>query len=438
MRLLEITSAHTLRKITTTIFSVTATIALLGSALPALAISGGAASAKPWVVQLMGRENGKRITCSGAALGPDLVITAAHCPWAEIIYPDGSRAAPQAYYSVEGGADIRLITLAQTHPLKEYPTIGPNYLADKRILPAGTVGTAYGHANGVQKSLSIKLKNHGHTKETREVLQVVGRNGGVERGDSGGPLIINGLLVGILSETNPEHTLGEYHGLSTTISLLRQMQHAREMRSVDIGESAVPWISKVRVSNQRLYVDMSSELINSGKKVAMWVNGKYVGSVWNDISYYCDKFNYAGGSEISPLTPIQGGDLIQIGIDEGAGPNSPTGSQMLFETQNNGVEVVKRLEDVITFRLSSELVNSGKRIIIWYDGVYAAEVYKGTVFYSTVVDVPGGKNFFPNWSSVPLDTVVAVGVVDGRPGAAFGTPATAKEILYNDIPEVEE
>ncbi len=397
---------------------------------------------QPWVVEILqtlGKREGK---CSGAAINELLVITAKHCVANYVSFTDGSRIAVASVHPISN-ADLQVLVLTQGHSLDKYPKLGPNYLKARSPIPVGTRGMTYGYGGVVfspQKKMNVEVIYHSNVEQADEIFWVKGLDGEAEEGDSGAPLIFDDMLMGLLhaSYEKDDGIYFAYEALYPAISTIRQLEHAREMRSVDIDESVNPWISKVRVSNQRLYVDMSSKLVNSGKKVVIWVNGKYVGSVWNDISYYCEKFNYDGGSEISPLTPIHGGDLIQIGIDESAGPNSPSGSQMLFETRNNGVEVVKRLQDVITFRLSSELVNSGKRVIIWYDGVYAAEAYNGSVFYSTVVDIPGGKNFFPNWRSVPLNTVVAVGVVDGVPGTPYGTPDTAKQILYKGIPEVQE
>ena len=197
----------------------------------------------------------------------------------------------------------------------------------------------------------------------------------------------------------------------------------------DRANTTSPSISAVDVKNGYLNITMSSELLHSGRDVVIWVNGAYVGSVQNDVSYYIWKSNFEGGAILTPATPVKDGDLIQIGVVNGE--NSPGASELLYQNSLNGIGAITRAEGKAAIRMSSELVNSGQRVVIWYDGAYAGEVQSGSAYYSEKTDVNGGYLITPG-TPATADTLINIGIVPGTPGMALGTPAAA-QTLYRDL-----
>lgn len=436
-------------------------ITLMLTSPPTLAVVGGERTSEYWVVQVFDIDDHKKIgTCTGAALSAELVITAKHCIASDVVYPDGANVPVHSRRDVPQ-SDIQLLTLSYAHPLAAYPPLGPNFLAEGTVLSAGTVGTAYGYGKGgEQKSLDVVLEAHAPWGPWVEGLRTAPANGEFEPGDSGGALMVDEKLVGILKgggrEPSDNHALGFFHGISSVYSTLRQLQHHREFRDVAINRSPPPWISAVNIEDGKLSVTMSSTLINSGKNVGFWKNGVYIGNVKDDVSYYCQKTNFDGGSVISPSTPLNDGDLIQIGIR--MGDNSPESSKLLYEKRFEGIETVDVINKKINTRVSSTLMNSGKRVIFWLNGNYVGEIYNGSTYYAGVTHVNGGsiisidassafatleKNptyTLPAGVDTSFDTVMPVvdpsrvtfqiGVVSGYPGSSYGTPEQSK-LLYS-------
>ncbi len=435
-----------------------ALLTLTGALLPATAnaIISGASAEKPWVVKVTGYINGRQSACSGAALNAQIVAIAARCALGKVTYPDGTIVdlSTTSHWAVTDAVGVKLLILSQEHKLAEYPTLGAYHVSGAAVpFPPGTIGSAYGYGadNAVkQKTLAVRLKEHAKTDSGNEVLRAYEINGRAEGGDSGGPLIINNKLVGIMSGAIKDidgESLVEFLGISSTISTLRQMEHAREMREAPKVDSELPWISATTVENGRFSVKMSSELINSGRQVVMWRNGQYIGEVKSDVSYNCDKTNISDGSVISPFARVHDDDLLKIGIIDGI--NASKYSEPLYEQRLTGVENVALKGKKINIRLSETLINSGQRVIIWINNTYAAEVFRGSIYYAAATRLPGASlltieasNFAPKVPATGYGTTttsatnsnrglsIQIGVVPGSPGMKIGNPRDAK-LLYS-------
>lgn len=409
--------------------------------LPALAIVGGERAKVPWVVQLVDRSHGiHRLTaCTGAALNDLLVVTAQHCGATEVIYPDGTIVAVAEKHAVGGDADLQVMVLSHSHYVADYPTLASDYITSRHAFPEGTTGEQYGYGTDSERPLTRLTVQIGLHKLTgsNDVLYGLGLNGEVEHGDSGGPLVINNRLVGILHGMGTDAASGKKiivnHGLSSARSLIRRLEHAREMRATK-EDTRTPWISATDITNGRFSATFNSTLVHSGKAVVFWVNGNYAGSFANDISYYCTKQNITGGSIISPNMTVRDGDLIQIGIDTGGGAHNPAAAQLIYQKRLNGVEALTLKDGRYSVRMSTALMNSGKRIIIWRDGKYRAEIFNGHTYYAGVWSVPGGTMI--DLGAGTPSTNFQIGVVPGSPGTGFGTPASA-QILYQTVPVIQ-
>ncbi len=426
-------------------FAMMTTVAaatLLVISNPALAISGGKTTSEPWVVETQSAldANGDITLCSGVAVNAEIILTAAHCPGHLVRYPDGKEIAVSQQVNLDGG-DLQMLILPQEHHLSKYPVLGVPAGGSSYQLPIGTRGVVYGYGlfgQRQQRMLGVTVRHRGTGPTVADGYMVSERNGQIQAGDSGGPLLIDGKVVALLSgeaTIRDREVYQEYHGLKSAMSKIRQFEHAREMRSTAQVDTDRPWISAVDVQNGKLSIVMSSALINSGRNVFFWVNGNYAGNVQNDVSYYCTKTNFAGGSTISPGIQVKDGDLIQIGIDVGGGAYAPDSSELLYENRFTGLESVKFTGGNIDITMTTSLINSGQRIIVWFNDTYAAEVYNGTNYYSQIDNPSNGSQTFRT-SLIPAnrDTNVKIGIVPGTVGSDFGTPASAN-LLYNGTPQ---
>ncbi|WP_394939722.1 S1 family peptidase [Psychromicrobium sp. YIM B11713] len=193
-----------------------AAMALLSSgaataATPAPEIVGGTqAPATPWAVQLVFQQGGTAsYGCTGEAISANWVLTANHCV-------DGTTAM-KVYYSnstTDRGpgivvdqfksspyGDVALVHLSTSHALSSYPTVATSYTTKKN--DTGVI-MGYGRrANAVQATglfqANIKVLGTSSDAYLGRAVHIQGVNGAANHGDSGGPLIIGGKIVGVCS-----------------------------------------------------------------------------------------------------------------------------------------------------------------------------------------------------------------------------------------------
>ncbi|WP_394939724.1 S1 family peptidase [Psychromicrobium sp. YIM B11713] len=192
-----------------------AAMAFLGSgaataATPTPEIIGGTkAPATPWEVQLTFELNGDQYGCTGEAISASWVLTAQHCvdgiSWMDVYYSNSTSnpgtpvAADQVYGSPYG--DVALVHLSSSHALSSYPTLASSYTPT-----SGDAGTIMGYglrANGVEPTglyqASVQVLGSSTDAYNGKAVHVQGVSGASNHGDSGGPLIVGGKIVGVCS-----------------------------------------------------------------------------------------------------------------------------------------------------------------------------------------------------------------------------------------------
>jgi secreted trypsin-like serine protease len=207
--------------------ALTALVCLALSLAPAGAIVGGAPPADqaiaPYVVLIAGSAG----VCSGVAIAPDLVLTAAHCIAKsgnyKIAVRDGSRMATRAVESVaahpqfaprDDAPDVALVKLAAKPP----PNLVPVPFSDRRVpVSVGDrfIVAGFGLSNPKDRRTAGKLRMAtliATGKPNTQIINLVDpdtlgeKSGlGVCNGDSGGPVFEQRdgklALVGIISWT---------------------------------------------------------------------------------------------------------------------------------------------------------------------------------------------------------------------------------------------
>ncbi|GLK91461.1 hypothetical protein GCM10017655_45250 [Pseudomonas turukhanskensis] len=404
---------------------------------PTLAIVGGERANQPWVVQTFGLTSDMMdyTYCSGVAINELMVVTAKHCNVSLVVFHSAKdstqfqQSMVASTHPVEG-TDLQVVVLQTAHRLASYPQLAPDYLAKNNPLPPGTLGTLYAYGGDgsafmdEQKSLDVKVFTHHKNKLLNEALVVQGLNGQTEGGDSGGPLIINDMLVGILSAdfTHRGVLFSEFQGLAPALSTIRQLEHAREMRSASENPVALLPISNVKVENSAVSVTISSELINSGKQIVVWVNGRYLGEVNKNGAYYATRENINGGAiyRMGGFR-VNDTDIVQIGIVTGA--NNPQAAKLLYEKVPGGVEDVSINGGQLSVKMSTQLINSGHKIGIWVNGAYHGQVQNNSAYSLSRQDVTGGTIF--KTGGVQYGDLVQIGVFTN-----INSPA-ASVLLYS-------
>ncbi|NQX03891.1 trypsin-like serine protease [Rathayibacter sp. VKM Ac-2856] len=402
------------------------------TAAPAEALRSGTRSDRPWVVEVYGTLFGlQTTTCTGTAIAADWVLTADHCPADRVFYryaptpgAEEIRAEVPVAESISlAPADMKLVRLAQPQELPSYPALLPD---GYRV---GSVGEVYGMGDdffALQRREKVWVVRQGRMPKGIIGIHTTGTTGGAEQigqtGDSGGPLIVAGRLVGVFfATTMPDEPVQmmAFSDVRPAVAKLKELQkHGRFPREATFDRT--PGIMDVSVAHDRLQVTLSDELMHSGKRVVVWVDGRYVGELADGRLIYSQKREVPGGATMIPTTPVADGGLVQIG--ELASGVEVREADLLFQQRLNGVDAVRRSGDRLAVTLSRALVNSGKRVVIWVDGVYRAEVLDDVSLYASKTNIDDASIVVPD-GAVEEGALVQIGVLPA------GTDLEKAEIL---------
>jgi secreted trypsin-like serine protease len=204
-------------------FSATAALALLGGSLGATAanattatsaspqvIGGEQSPSTPWEVQLVFQQGGTATYgCTGEQLNASWVLTAEHCvdgTTAMNVYHSnsttnrGAATAADRLYSAPAG-DIALVHLRTPKTLGSYAQLDLGY--SPRSTGTGTIMGYGNRANSVPTTglyqASVSLTGRSSDAYGGVAQHVTGVSGASNHGDSGGPLLVGGKVVGVCS-----------------------------------------------------------------------------------------------------------------------------------------------------------------------------------------------------------------------------------------------
>lgn len=198
----------------------TAALAFLGGTLGTTAanaatvspqvIGGEPAPSTPWEVQLVFQQGGTATYgCTGEQINASWVLTANHCvdgTTAMNVYHSnsttnrGTAIAADRLYSAPAG-DIALVHMRTAKTLSSYAPLNLSYTT--KSSGSGVIMGYGNRANSVPSTglyqATVNLTGRSYDAYSGTAQHVTGVSGASNHGDSGGPLLVNGQVVGVCS-----------------------------------------------------------------------------------------------------------------------------------------------------------------------------------------------------------------------------------------------
>ncbi|WP_237221631.1 S1 family peptidase [Rothia nasimurium] len=186
-------------------------VADLGSGAATPNIIGGSQATSPWAVQLRFNVTGSNGTsgCTGEQLNSRWILTAKHCidgAYNMKVYHSNDQLNPGASVSATRllsapSGDIALVQLDRPVHLTSYPRLNFNYtptIGDTGVIAGYGLG-AWDQPTTTLRSATVRVTGTSRDAYGGSAVQLNGVTGAANRGDSGGPLLVNGRIVAVCS-----------------------------------------------------------------------------------------------------------------------------------------------------------------------------------------------------------------------------------------------
>ena len=179
-----------------------------GGATPDI-VGGTKAPATPWAGQLVFVPNGGTYGCTGEAISADWILTANHCIDGDtsmnVYYSNSTTNRGTAIkadkWVTSGKGDVALVHLSQSKNLGSYPALADSYTATSgdagKIMGYGRRANA-ANADGLYQA-NVTVIGKSTDAYSGTAVHIKGVDGAANHGDSGGPLIVGGKIVGVCS-----------------------------------------------------------------------------------------------------------------------------------------------------------------------------------------------------------------------------------------------
>lgn len=205
-------------------------------------IIGGSSGSSPYIVQLVFGQGGGTYGCTGEAIAPQWVLTAQHCidgiQWMDVYYSNSvtNPGTPVAADQVGGSAygDVALVHLSSSKYLNSYAPLANSY--SPRY---GDSGTIWGYgltANGGRPThlnkATVNVVGSSTDAYGGSAIHVKGVDGASNHGDSGGPLFVGGVIVGVCSTGDVADPGSDIHAGSNYANLTASRSWIRSITGV--------------------------------------------------------------------------------------------------------------------------------------------------------------------------------------------------------------
>ncbi|WP_427017909.1 S1 family peptidase [Pseudarthrobacter sp. P1] len=189
--------------------AASAAVPLPPSGASTYVIGGDRADRTAWAVQLLFASHGAVYRCTGVAIADAWVLTARHCvaeaTTMDVYYSNSTTEqgtpVPADHLYASSAGDVGLIHLSAPHELRHYPDLARSYE------PSGDdTGQIMGYglranqqaAKGLYEA-DVAVTNVSNDAYGGLAIHIYGLSGAPNHGDSGGPLIVDGEIVGVCS-----------------------------------------------------------------------------------------------------------------------------------------------------------------------------------------------------------------------------------------------
>lgn len=198
-------------------------------ARPVEHIIGGTSASSPYIVQLEFGQGGGTYGCTGEAISPEWVLTAQHCTdgdtFMNVYYSNsttnpGTPVAADAVYGSPDG-DVGLVHLSTPRSVSSYGRLTSSYSPS-----TSDSGSIWGYglrANQAQAdhlyTADVDVIGSSTDAYGGNAIHVRGVDGASNHGDSGGPLIVGGEIVGVCSTGDTADPGSDIHATSNYANL---------------------------------------------------------------------------------------------------------------------------------------------------------------------------------------------------------------------------
>ncbi|AKU17822.1 S1 family peptidase [Luteipulveratus mongoliensis] len=191
-------------------------------------IVGGSKADSPYIVQLVFKQDGGTYGCTGEAISAGWVLTAKHCvdgtTSMNVYYSNDTANRGEAVvasdFQASSSGDVGLVKLGTDKELNEYAPLADSYS------PSGGTGEIWGYGLRADKQdpdwlykATVNIDGASTDAYDGKAVHVLGEDGASNHGDSGGPLFVDGKIVGVCSTGDTADPGSDIHAGSNYANL---------------------------------------------------------------------------------------------------------------------------------------------------------------------------------------------------------------------------